>query len=40
MGFKTLEEIRKRQTLSKYPGNAPPMRAIPIAFIKNFEEVK
>ncbi|MFT3682490.1 MAG: ADP-ribosylglycohydrolase family protein [Ferruginibacter sp.] len=31
-GEKTIEEIRKFQQDRKYPGNAPPMRAIPIGF--------
>lgn len=31
-GEKTIEEIKSFQKDKKYPGNAPPMRAIPIAF--------
>ncbi len=33
-GEKTLEEIKQLQVIKPYPGNAPPMRAIPIGFIK------
>lgn len=33
-GEKTLEEIKQLQTTKQYPGNAPPMRAIPIGFVK------
>lgn len=32
-GEKTIEEIKDFQRNKKYPGNAPPMRAIPIAFV-------
>ncbi len=33
-GEKTLEEIKQLQVIKPYPGNAPPMRAIPIGFVK------
>jgi len=33
-GEKTIEEIRDMQRHKTYPGNAPPMRAIPIGFVK------
>ncbi len=33
-GEKKLEEIKQLQTTKPYPGNAPPMRAIPIGFVK------
>lgn len=32
-GEQSIEEIREFQRNKKYPGNAPPMRAIPIAFV-------
>ncbi len=32
-GEKTIEEIKDFQRNKKYPGNAPPMRAIPIGFV-------
>jgi len=32
-GKKTIEEIRSFQSKKKYPGNAPPMRAIPLGFM-------
>lgn len=32
-GEKTIEEIREMQRNKPYPGNAPPMRAIPIGFV-------
>lgn len=33
-GEKNIEEIKEFQRQKKYPGNAPPMRAIPIGFVK------
>ena len=34
-GTKTLEEIKEIQKNLKYPGNAPPMRAIPLGLLKD-----
>jgi len=34
-GTKTLEEVRDIQRALKYPGNAPPMRAVPMGLLKD-----
>jgi len=34
-GTKTLEEIKEIQKNLKYPGNAPPMRAVPLGLVKD-----
>jgi len=38
-GKKTLEELRSHHRESKYPGNAPPMRAITLGFMKDDDDI-
>ena len=39
-GRKTLEEVRDYQRQKKYPGNAPPMRALPIGLIDDESKIE
>lgn len=36
-GKSTLDDLRSRQASSDFPGNAPPMRALPLGFVKKEE---